>query len=77
MQYSFLLWPLEQPYMASPRKPTQLIEFLDVAFEATISSDPVVKSKELWRVLCASVVKSPLWDSPFAVHRTPNSEPRT
>ena len=49
MQYSFLLWPLEQPYMASPRKPTQLKEFQDVAFEATISTAPAGKIKKVRR----------------------------
>jgi hypothetical protein len=72
MQHAFFLWPPEELYMASPCKPTQLKEFQDVAFEATISSDPAGKSKEVWRWEFG--VWGPefgVWGSPFTVRCSP------
>lgn len=46
MQHLFFRWPLEPFHMASPCKPTQLREFLGVAFKAKFTTLPAGKSKK-------------------------------
>jgi hypothetical protein len=46
MQHLFFQRPLEPFHMASPCKPTQLREFLGVAFKAKFTTLPAGKSKK-------------------------------